>query len=469
MITTLSRFRGSLFGLAAGDALGTTLEFKPPGAFTPIDDIVGGGPFRLKPGQWTDDTSMALCLAESLVETNDFDLADQLRRYLRWYRHGHLSSTGRCFDIGNATRSALERFEHDGDEYAGSEDPRTGGNGSIMRLAPVPLVYSRYSIQRAGKQAGVSSMTTHRAPAAVDACRLLGELIAGASLGADKHELLAPSFFHDGPLVPEVQAVADGSYRTKEPPAIRGTGYVVESLEAALWAFQRSSTFREGALLAVNLGDDADTTGAVYGQLAGAYYGEEAIPEEWRARLAMRETIESLADRLLRTSRRTPTPESFWVEEGKLLAGKYVGAKNDAEAAAKIQALAAAGVTLIIDLTDESDRLAPYSNHITSPLRRVNVPVRDLQAPRLSELAPTLDLIDEEIANRGIAYVHCWGGCGRTGAVVASWLVKQGRSAQSALDRYAELSRDVCGRPCPERPSQFALVKEYAETLAASS
>jgi ADP-ribosyl-[dinitrogen reductase] hydrolase len=467
VITTLSRFRGSLIGLAVGDALGTTLEFKRPGSFSPIDDILGGGPFTLEAGQWTDDTSMALCLAESLVETGEFDLSDQLRRYLRWYRHGYLSSTGRCFDIGNATRSALERFERDGDEYAGSEDPHTAGNGSIMRLAPVPLLYSSASIQRGGKQAGFSSMTTHRAPATVDGCRFLGELVAGASLGLPKEEILAPSYFHDGPLVPEIQAVVDGSYREKEPPAIRGSGYVVESLEAALWAFHRSSDFREGALLAVNLGDDADTTGAVYGQLAGAYYGEEAIPEEWRAKLALRETIESLADRLFRASRRTPTAEAFWIEEGKLLAGKYVGAKSEVEARAKVRALSTAGVTLIVDLTDEHDRLAPYVEHVASPMRRVNVPVRDLHAPTLAELGPTLDIIDDEIAMGGIVYVHCWGGCGRTGALVASWLVKQGWTAESALEHYAELSRKVCGRTCPERPSQFTLVKEYAAALAA--
>ena len=110
-----ARFRGALLGLAAGDALGTTIEFKPPGSFEPIDDLVGGGPFRLAAGQWTDDTSMALCLAESLVKTGGFDLADQLRRYVSWWREGHLSSTGRCFDIGVATRAALRRFEETGD------------------------------------------------------------------------------------------------------------------------------------------------------------------------------------------------------------------------------------------------------------------------------------------------------------------------------------------------------------------
>jgi ADP-ribosylglycohydrolase/protein-tyrosine phosphatase len=469
MITTASRFRGALLGLAVGDALGTTLEFKRPGSFSPIDDIVGGGPFDLEPGQWTDDTSMALCLAESLVDTGELDLADQLRRYVRWYRHGYLSSTGQFFDIGTTTREALERFERDGDEYAGSEDPRQAGNGSIMRLAPVPLLYSGASIQRAGKQAGISSMTTHRAEQAVDACRFLGELVAGASRGLPKDRLLAPSFFHDGPLAPEIQTIVEGSYRRKEPPAIRGTGYVVESLEAALWAFQRSSDFREGAVLAVNLGDDADTTGAVYGQLAGAYYGEEGIPDEWRAKLALRETIESLADRVFRASRRTPMEESFWIEEGQLLAGKYVGSKSNPEAAAKVNALAATGVTLIVDLTHESDRLAPYAAHVAAPMQHVSLPIRDFHAPTLAELIPMLNRIDDEIAAGGVVYVHCWGGCGRTGAVVASWLVKQGWSAESALDRYAELSRDVCGRRCPEQPSQFELVETYAATVAANA
>jgi len=114
------RYRGALVGLAVGDALGTTLEFKRPGTFAPITDMVGGGPFGMKPGQWTDDTSMALCLAENLIECRGFDPVDQLTRYCRGYREGHLSSTGRCFDIGNTTRTALERFEETGEPFSGS-------------------------------------------------------------------------------------------------------------------------------------------------------------------------------------------------------------------------------------------------------------------------------------------------------------------------------------------------------------
>ena len=290
-------YRGALLGLAAGDALGTTLEFERPGSFEPLGDMIGGGPFGLEPGQWTDDTSMALCLAESLIECGGFDPGDQMRRYLRWYRHGHLSSTDRCFDIGNATRGALQRFERDDNPYAGSTDPETAGNGSIMRLAPVPLLYANDPVEAVARAAD-SSRTTHAAETAIDGCRLLAALIVGALTGVRKDELLAPDFWTHGRLHPEIAAIARGSFREKEPPEIRGGGYVVHSLEAAIWALDRSSSFEEGALLAVNLGDDADTTGAVYGQLAGALYGEAAIPERWREQLALRGTIELFADSL---------------------------------------------------------------------------------------------------------------------------------------------------------------------------
>lgn len=302
------RYSGSMLGLAAGDALGTTQEFKRPGSFQPIDDMVGGGPFGLMPGQWTDDTSMALCLAQSLVESGGWNAEDQIERYLRWFREGYLSSTGACFDIGNTVRAALERFETTGEAYSGATDPRSAGNGSIMRLSPVPLFFAGNPVQ-AIEMSGESSRTTHGAKTAVDACRYFGALIVGAVRGAGKEELLAkrfspvPGYWDKNPLVKEIDEVAAGSFTRKNPPDIRGTGYVVESLEAALWAFYHSSSFREGALLAVNLGDDADTTGAVYGQLAGAYYGESGIPKAWRERLAFLPMIESLAGRLFEKCR----------------------------------------------------------------------------------------------------------------------------------------------------------------------
>jgi ADP-ribosylglycohydrolase len=293
-----------MLGLAAGDALGTTLEFSAPGTFDPIDDMIGGGPFNLEPGQWTDDTSMALCLAESLLERNGFDAIDQLARYVRWKRTGHHGSNGTCFDIGGTVRSALARFERHGNPWCGSTDPSTAGNGSIMRLAPVPLFFARRP-ETAITRAAESSRTTHGAPEAVDACRYLAALIIGALQGHPKADLIAPLFtpvaalWNRDPLAPAIHDVAAGSFLRREPPQIRGSGYVVRSLEAALWAFAKSTSFEHGALLAVNLGDDADTTGAVYGQLAGAYYGAGDIPGRWRSKLAHLNTLENFAERLL--------------------------------------------------------------------------------------------------------------------------------------------------------------------------
>ena len=289
------RFRGALLGLAAGDALGTTAEFMPRGTFEPITDIVGGGPFGLPAGAWTDDTSMALCLAESLVACRRFDPVDQLERYVRWYREGHLSSTGRCFDIGNATRAALHRFERTREPYPGDAAPTAAGNGPLMKLAPIPLAFAL----RAGEaieNAALSARTTHGDPRAADAARDLAARTVLALHGAHKDVVLA----HDGAgaLHPEVAAVARGSFRTKTPPAISGSGFVVDALEAALWALHTTETFADGALAAVNLGDDADTTGAIYGQLAGALYGVDAIPTSWRAQLVLRDEIVALADEL---------------------------------------------------------------------------------------------------------------------------------------------------------------------------
>ncbi|MDT0124208.1 ADP-ribosylglycohydrolase family protein [Paenibacillus sp. RRE4] len=297
------RFEGSLIGLAVGDALGTTVEFSSPGTFEPLTDMVGGGVFGLKAGEWTDDTSMALCLAESLVRQPNFDPADQMRRYTNWYKIGYMSSTGDCFDIGGATRSALERFARTGEAYSGSTDPMTAGNGSIMRLAPVAMAYALQPSE-AVRYAGLSSRTTHAATESVEACEVLAAILVAGFHGADKATMLSPETMKrwrtekGSSFSPAIEAVVMGSYERKEPPEIQGSGYVVRSLEAALWAFNKSSGFSDGVLLAVNLGDDADTTGAVYGQIAGAYYGRSGIPSQWRDKLAMRDTFAQLNETL---------------------------------------------------------------------------------------------------------------------------------------------------------------------------
>lgn len=291
------RFRGCLLGLAAGDALGTTVEFRPRGSFPPLTDMVGGGPFGLKPGQWTDDTSMALCLAASLVECDGFDPRDQMERYCRWQDTGYFSSTGACFDIGSTVARALARFRRTGQPFAGSTDPYSAGNGCIMRLAPVPMFFFP-DPDTAAHFAAESSRTTHGARECLDACRLLARVICRALDGQPKDQvLLADRQSFQG--APRILEIARGAYWQKSREQIRGSGYVVETLEAALWCFAHTDSFRDAVLTAANLGDDADTTAAVCGQVAGAFYGMSAIPSTWLDRLALRPQIVELADRLL--------------------------------------------------------------------------------------------------------------------------------------------------------------------------
>lgn len=294
-----ARYRGALLGLACGDAVGAAVEFLPRGAFPPVTAMTGGGPFGLEPGEWTDDTSLALCLAASLLCRGGFDAADQLDRYTRWMETGYLSSNGVCFDIGMTTRSALDRWRRGNktDTACGPVSPRSAGNGALMRLAPVPLFYADRT--EAVRHAGLSSLTTHGAPESVDACRLFGAMLHDALHGVDKASLLFGQGVA-GLSTPAVRAVAEGGWRDKPEAAIRGSGYVTDCLEAALWCFHTTDNYREAVLRAVNLGDDTDTTAAVCGQLAGAYYGVDAIPEDWRRRLAQGDRLLMLADQLLR-------------------------------------------------------------------------------------------------------------------------------------------------------------------------
>jgi len=300
MIPKIDRYRGAMLGLAVGDALGVCLEFMPPGSFIEVTEIQGGGPFGLKPGQWTDDTSMALCMAASFIECDKFDAKDQMERYLNWRENGYMSSRGegsRCVDIGNTTTCSIDKFVETGEPFSGPQGSDTAGNGSIMRLAPVPLYYGGNPID-AFKFAAESSMTTHGNAECLDACRYMTMIMVGAISGIVKEELLSLDFMADVELSPQIRDIANGSFKEKEPPEIRGTGYVVESLEAALWAFYNNDTFEQGLIEAVNLGDDADTTGAVYGQIAGAYYGVDAIPERWLEQITDPEGITYIAEAL---------------------------------------------------------------------------------------------------------------------------------------------------------------------------
>jgi len=292
-VNLLERYQGCLVGLACGDAIGAPIEFKRPGTFTPIKDIATGGKFSMRAGEWTDDTAMALCLAQSLIDSSGFDALDQMKKYRRWVDTGYFSTRDSAFGVGQTVLQALIKFSRDGSPYAGSTKPTTAGNGALMRLAPVLMYYypeqslmTKYSIK--------SAQVTHGAAECLQANQLFSQIIFRALNNGDKESILFDEFLVDAPSE-GIQAICDGSYRSGE---VQGTGYVVDSLAAALWCFYSTDTYKDAVLKAANLGDDADTTAAICGQVAGAYYGIKSIPNHWLEYLYMYDEIINISNKI---------------------------------------------------------------------------------------------------------------------------------------------------------------------------
>jgi ADP-ribosylglycohydrolase len=297
--TMRERYHGALFGLAVGDALGVSTQYSQRGTFAPVVDITGGGPFELPRGAWSDDTAMALCLAESLLECRGFDARDQVERYSRWQQEGYLSATGRSVGITASTSRALVAARWRRQLFAGSHDPRQLDPEPLSRVAPV-VMYFHSSPDQVQDLAGEAARITCQAPRVLEGCRLFAALLHQAFSGKAKAEVLRPDWEPRSDAAgARLKAIAQGRYRTKDALEIRTGDNITEVLEAAVWAFERTSTFAEGALLAANLGGNSDVVCAAYGQLAGAFYGSDAIPTSWRNALMQKEVIESLAEELL--------------------------------------------------------------------------------------------------------------------------------------------------------------------------
>lgn len=314
-MSTAYRVRGSLYGVAVCDALGAPVEFCRRGTFPSVTAMRYNPNFDLPPGSWTDDTSMTLCLAQSLVDNDgDILLQDQVKKYIQWFKDGYMSSTGKCFDIGNATRNALsiwrEEFAKGG---SAAEVLKRGqlaidkalkhkiqcGNGSLMRVSPIGLVFNE-DVAKAMEHAAASSQVTHPYPTNTEACKIYTKLIASTFRDIVKPDLaliVANWTFEDPDLKSRFAKYhAFEAWQEVSEKQISSSGYVVHSLEASLWAFFTTASFEEGALKAVNLGDDADTVGAIYGGIAGAFYGVEAIPQKWLNGLRAKSMVDDVIE-----------------------------------------------------------------------------------------------------------------------------------------------------------------------------
>lgn len=301
---------GALLGLAVGDAVGAALEFSPKPRFAVLDAMVGGGPHALRQGEWTDDTAMALALADSLLHDPALNAADLMRRFVDWHERGTYSCTGLCFDIGIATGAALDRFRCTGDPLAGCTADQSSGNGALMRLSPVAIRHWRDRAEML-RVAALQTCTTHGSPATLAASASLAGMLGAAINGASLPEVLASP-----------DAAIEGGWCGLPRAAIEGSGYVVRSLQAALWAVARSTDFQSAILLAANLGDDADTTAAIAGQLAGAIYGASSIPNQWLTALAWRGRLEDTAGHLFAAG----LPERDTATSTRLAESQRIGA-----------------------------------------------------------------------------------------------------------------------------------------------
>lgn len=297
MTEYLSRARGAMVGLAVGDAVGTTNEFKWAGTFEPITDMVGGGPFLLKPGQWTDDTSMALCIADSLLAKGRYDSFDVMERYQRWFSKGYRSSTDSCFDIGGQVRAALFDFEHDPRVPVTAERTTSAGNGAIMRLAPVVIAgFRSRSPREVVETARLSARETHYSLEAEAATEVFAALLVGALLGWSPTQLMDVSWASTGQPFDEMAArVISPDPQVRASWEAETSGYIVNGIRLAVHGLLDFPSFKDATLAIANMGGDADTNAAIYGQLGGAFYGIEAIPASWRERVYQGEEIDELA------------------------------------------------------------------------------------------------------------------------------------------------------------------------------
>ena len=489
------RIAGAMIGLAIGDALGLPVEFEPRSAreADPVDSLRGGGTWNLEPGYWSDDTSLALCLAESIV-LRGFDPDDFGKRALAWLDGGLWSAGGQAIGAGGATMRALGRIRSGMPAVlAGGRGENDNGNGALMRILPASAWLASFPEPARLRAIAAYSAVTHGHPRSILAawlhCLLSSRLLRGEapkdaySSAMEEARALMPSL----PIALRTEAKAyarllDGGIASVPASAIRASGYVVHCLEASIWCLLNRSDFRSTVLAAVNLGEDADTTGAVAGGLAGLAYGRAALPDEWARAIARSSEIGALAERLADLfEREAPLPRSYWVLPGKLLAGGYPGrgrggtpeGSGTAEphsAFPALKALLGSGVDAFLDLTapDEEVGAPRYAELLGSaasaggsPAERRSAPQDDMSANPSSVSRVLVELGSMLAAGRTV-YLHCVGGLGRTGTVVGSFLVERGLAApDEALALIAALraGTDKPGAESPQTDDQRALVE----------
>lgn len=467
-----SRIGGALLGLACGDALGAPAEFHDQRyvreQWGVLREMTGGGIW--KPGEWTDDTGMALCLTEAILEAPDDPVPGAGTRFLQWQRTAK--------DVGSTISAVLSSFRGDWPEASrNSPQARAGkaaGNGSLMRTLPVALAYP--DPDEMLRQSARLSAMTHWDPQAEVCCALYNlwvrRLLAGEerlpswkAAVTDTQRWAAQRVLLGGtpgpaPLPPgfweRLECVSRLHYDELQPSGY--AGYVVECLEAAIWCVLHAESLEDAIVQAVNLAGEADTIAAVAGGAAGAFWGKDAIPSRWLEALHERERLEDLCDQLttlrahLEVYTQAGLPRfSFDRVTERLLVGRNPLTARD------VEQLRAAGVTHLLDLREEWEWLVPRHGAAALPaletagIQRLHLPVPDTTPPSSAQFAAACAFIDAALCQPGAqVYVHCRAGQGRTGAVVLAHAARGAtesgqalRILQRACSRLQPLSNQV--------------------------
>ena len=457
------QLRSALFGVAVGDALGVPVEFQNRATRRrdPVTGMRAYGTHHQPAGTWSDDASLTFCLAEALADGYSVRrLADHCAR---WYEDAFWTPHGEVFDIGITTREALQRLRHlpqGASPLVGGRDEMSNGNGSLMRILPLAFYQPEAPLPVRFQRIADASAVTHAHLRSALACFFYIELAAYLRAGLTPAEAYArlceaaPAQF-EALQVPANEAAPfarflGGQLALVPEAAIASSGYVLHTLEAAVWCLLRHATYAETVLAAVNLGDDTDTTGAVAGGLAGLCYGEGGIPVEWLAVLARRTDIEDLAHRAAvgcmaaQGAPPRPIPNSYWATPA-VLGCEYPGDKVVVLARAKLTALLDAGITDFFDLTEAHELISyePWLQELADQrgvvVRYQRCPIQDVDVPTPAVLEGVLAALADTVAAGRKAAVHCWGGVGRTGTVLGCYLVRaQQVSGAEALASIAQ-------------------------------
>jgi len=302
--------KGAIFGLAVADALGVPVEFEPREKLqkNPVNKMLGFGSHAVPKGTWSDDTSMALCTLNSIAQKGKIDLVDNILEFSKWAENGYMTPHGEMFDIGRTTLTSLRNYWKSKNVYnCGGKSDYDNGNGSLMRIIPVSLYnhFKNLSKKESIRNVHEVSALTHAHERSLIACGIydfiVRELIKSPEKASVNFALKkAQKYYFDYKEIKRYDRIFNEAFINTNINQIKSGGYVVDTLEAAIWCLLNTDNYKDCVLKAVNLGEDTDTVAAVAGGLAGILYGYESIPKEWINTLVKSDMISKLCDEFVK-------------------------------------------------------------------------------------------------------------------------------------------------------------------------